>query len=334
MHRRFGNKLFLPFFKVRCRLKKRACDTGVFAGELLLSGNAIPLCSPGEFRIPISSRSNSRGERFRGTAGGNSRRTLKALVFRMLAAAAALIAATVTVRAASPLELWPSKTKPAGGDALKQQLATLDASAAALPAQLRPAIEFQKVFLQIISGADASAWRGELEKFASASGSDATTGALRELARVWLARAEMQQIDAILRKYYQEKVAFPDSLDAVKENIPAELRHDPWDKPWVYKLRAPRGMAKLASQRYTLAPGQHPELKPLKQSTGERNPPPRAWKITPRDVAGTRALEFRSASGSSAMIQPGGKVEDCTLVFVGPNWALMAGLDQLFAVTF
>jgi len=33
--------------------------------------------------------------------------------------------------------------------------------------------EFQKVLLQIRSGADAAAWRGEIDKYAKASGDDA-----------------------------------------------------------------------------------------------------------------------------------------------------------------
>jgi len=50
-------------------------------------------------------------------------------------------------------------------------------------------------------------------------------------------------------------------------------------------------------------------------------------------VAGTRSLQFTSAT-TSALIQPGGAVDDCVLLYIGSNWALLAGQDQLFSVPF
>ena len=65
----------------------------------------------------------------------------------------------------------------------------------------------------------------------------------------------------------------------------------------------------------------------------ERAPQPHGWVVTPRDVAGSTALEFRGTK-STAVIQPGGGIEGCTLLFIGDKWALLAGLDQLFAIGF
>ena len=61
--------------------------------------------------------------------------------------------------------------------------------------------------------------------------------------------------------------------------------------------------------------------------------PPHEWGITPREVNGKPALEFRAAK-ATAVIQPGGSIEGCVLLFIGDRWALMAGMDQLFAISF
>jgi len=60
------------------------------------------------------------------------------------------------------------------------------------------------------------------------------------------------------------------------------------------------------------------------------------WKIAERDIAGKKALEFRRGDAALpvATLEEGGKVEDCTLLFIGENWVLMAGADQLFALPF
>jgi hypothetical protein len=61
------------------------------------------------------------------------------------------------------------------------------------------------------------------------------------------------------------------------------------------------------------------------------------WTIALRDISGSQALEFRSDRDGTQVItvvQPGGRVDDCVLVFIGDKWALMASVDQLFAVTF
>ncbi len=237
--------------------------------------------------------------------------------------------------AGNPSDVWPANLKaPRDPAVLAQQLSTLATNAASLPPPLQPAVDFQKVFLQIISAAPESAWLADLKKLAALAGDDVIAATIRERARLWLARAEATQIDVVLRKYYGDKVDFPPSLDAVTKDIPDALRLDPWGKLWSYKL-GKANYSKIDLQRYTLAPADYPNLPPLKKSIGDRNPPPRPWKITARSVAGSTALEFKStASGGTVVAQAGARVDDCVLIFVGQKWALMAALDQLFVVTF
>ncbi len=61
-----------------------------------------------------------------------------------------------------------------------------------------------------------------------------------------------------------------------------------------------------------------------------RSPAGHSWQVTLRDAAGNTALEFRSKreNDSVAVLQPGGVVDDCTLLFIGDHWALMAAVDH------
>lgn len=241
-----------------------------------------------------------------------------------------------SLQAAAPLEIWPPQVVPLDKTALKMQLDALDSAATSLPDPLKPAVQFQKLFLQIVSGVAPSQWRGGIEKFASAQDAVPVTAGLREVSRAWLARLQMTGIDTVLRNYYRHNVRFPAMLAEIENDIPNNLRKDPWGEAWIYKPRAPQGFERLATQRYELGPTRFPQLGALDEASRHRNPQAHAWTIALRDVAGNKALEFRvpSANASVAIIQPGGKAGDCTLLYIGENWALMAGADQLFAVNF
>ena len=172
---------------------------------------------------------------------------------------------------------------------------------------------------------------------------DATTGLaefrrqteshLAEVARAWIARTQMPQIDAALRQYYRKNIRFPDTFSAIEPSLPEPLRRDPWGQPWSYQPCAPEGLSKLTAQRYRLGPAAFPSLSPLAQALGDRNPAAPAWKIALHGSREARVLEFQSATGTH-LLQPGGKIGDATLLYIGENWALLAWPDQLFAVTF
>ena len=233
---------------------------------------------------------------------------------------------TPCAHAAAP-DLWPLEVK-------ASQPAETSSS---LPTELKPAAQFQKTFLKILASAESKAqplepdWVNELRAFIAADHeNDPLAHAVAEVSRAWLARAQMRTIDAALRQYYRQNIRFPDTFSAIEASLPEPLRLDPWGQPWVYQPRAPQGLAKLKGQRYQLGPARFPELSPLAHRTPPVLP---AWKLTLRNLGDKRALEIRLAA-STATLQPGGKTGDYTLVYLGDNWALMAGPDQLFAVTF
>ena len=228
---------------------------------------------------------------------------------------------------AAPVDVWPAQVHALDAASLNRSISQIDAASGALPAELRPAADFEKVFLRIVSGLPQAAWLPDVQKFARVE------GPAGDVARTWLARVEMERIDAALRDYYAENVRFPDSLE--EANLPEALRMDPWGEKWAYRLGSPQGFSGMNGQRYELGPGRFPRLAALKEAIQLRRQPPE-WQVAERDIAGKKALEFRRGDAALpvATLEEGGKVEDCTLLFIGENWVLMAGEDQLFALPF
>ncbi|HYR58011.1 MAG TPA: hypothetical protein VEO95_05260, partial [Chthoniobacteraceae bacterium] len=222
--------------------------------------------------------------------------------------AALLLAISLTANASPPPGAWSDKiTDPAA----------LDKAWHEVPPALRTAVEFQKLLLKIRGGAPVAEWKPQMEKFASAPGDDGVIVALRDVAKIWLARAAMEQIDAALRKFYRKQVRFPDTLAEVQRDIPAEAQRDPWGEAWTFAPAAPKGFA-IAKQRYQLGPARLPRLSTLEDAVKSK-PAAFAWKITPRD----KALELRGADGKAAILQPGGRAGEIALVFIGDGWALL-----------
>lgn len=222
------------------------------------------------------------------------------------------------VHAAGPTDYWP--LQPVAATAKTQAAAVKD-----VPSSLQPAVQFQRVYCDIIAGTSVTNWRGELERLASLTGEDPVNQGVRDVARLWLARVAMQDIDAALRNYYRQHVEFPAKLP----DLPEKLRVDPWGQPWVYALHAPRGFEKQTNQRYRLGPTRAPQLSSLREAIQKRPAVTIPWKIVAKDTA----LQYKSAV-TSAIIQPGGTVDNCTLLFMGAGWGLMATAEQLFAVTY
>jgi len=231
-------------------------------------------------------------------------------------------AGLLKTRAATIPELWPAALVPLATDALDARCTALDA--VKLPANLRCAAQFQKTVFQIVSGVTATAWRPTLETLAKSAENES----VREAARIWLARTQMKEIDAVLKRYYVKKVCFPGTLAELGAAVPEQIQNDPWGEPWAYSLRAPRGMGKLKDQRYQLGPKRFPDL-----MTQKRPPVPAFTKVTVSQIGSDKTLTLESATGRAA-IQPGGVAAGATLLHIGENWALLATRDQLFAVTF
>jgi hypothetical protein len=245
------------------------------------------------------------------------------MVARWSGALAAILPGIIApLRAAAP-EAWNGRETAESLDKLWHEV----------PSAVRPAVDFEKLLRKVRLADRTSEWRVEMEKFAKAPGDDPVTVGLRELAKLWLARAMMEEIDGALRKFYRREVRFPDALNIVIQDVPPEAKRDPWGDPWVYKTAAPKGFTKLNNQRYQLGPARYPELSPLHEAA-KATPSTRAWKITSHNISGAKAIELRSAKGQVAVVQPGGKFADTTLLYIGEDWALLADTMQLFTLSF
>ena len=250
------------------------------------------------------------------------------------------LALSFSALAATPLEIWPDVPTASDVEQASRLLSSSTGNrdgrptsgAGSLPKAVQPAVRFQKLFMKILAGEKASAWRADMESFCNQAADTPVGAGLREVARAWIARAQMEEIDALLRDYYRRNIRFPAKL-AELGALPPALQKDPWGEAWSYSPTAPQGFSKLAGQRYQLGPARFPKLAPLAEAIRDRQPPAHVWEITPRDAGGNTALEFHAAQ-STAVIQPGGEIEGCRLLFIGDKWALMAGTDQLFAVGF
>ena len=251
----------------------------------------------------------------------------------MKSAAILFLAAVCAAQAALP-DLWPVEVKAAQSAEWQKQSAAL--ASASLPPELKPAAQFQKTFLKILAAGESKAqslepdWVNELRAFIAADrADDPVAHSVAEVSRAWLARVQMRKIDAVLRQYYRQNVRFPEQFSAIEASLPEALRLDPWGQPWAYRPSAPKGLEKLGGQRYLLGPACFPDL----GSASSRQTGLPAWSLAVRNLGDKRALEIRTGS-STATLQPGGKTGSMTLLYLGERWALMAGPDQLFAVTF
>lgn len=248
-----------------------------------------------------------------------------------------LLAPSLFAQTALP-DAWPVEVKVTEAEALAKRCSALEPSA---PAELKPALRFQQTFLKILStplpktpGQDP-AWVPEARVLIAGDRSDLpVTHGVAEVARAWLARAHMTKIQAGLTQYYRRHVQFPEQLNAILPSLPEPVRADPWGQPWAYRPLAPRGFSSLAGQRFQIGPAAYPTLPELGKSAGDRKLSVPAWKITRQQIAEKPALELRAPNTAPALLQPGGKAGEFTLLYIGETWALFAAPDQLFALRY
>jgi hypothetical protein len=248
---------------------------------------------------------------------------------RVATVAAAVLLALVAfgdrLTALTPTEIWGQQTP-------LPQLSQADGQA--LPGELTPAFRFQVLYGKILTSAKAPEWRSELARFADSRDTDPVSAGIREVARIWIARAEMEDIDSLLVDYYSRNIRFPKTDADFQKLLPAPLAKDPWGQPWVYSPAIPHGFsAVMMGQRYQLSPTGMPGLLSLKDAVKERQPLKITSTVTPKEIAGHHALEFRSPQ-SVSVIEPGGKAENCLLLYVGDHWALLSENDRIFSIPF
>jgi len=80
---------------------------------------------------------------------------------------------------------------------------------------------------------------------------------LQGVARIWLAWLAMEPIDAALRRYWVDRVEYPEKLETLAERklLRPEQLVDPWGKPWVYRAGPLAIAPDVARQSYTLGSG-------------------------------------------------------------------------------
>lgn len=98
---------------------------------------------------------------------------------------------------------------------------------------------------------------------------------LRDIARAWHARIQMEAIDQALRKYWVKKAWYPERLAELGELklIDPKQLTDPWGKPFGYTTGPLRFAPKVPRQKYTLTcsaiQGDSKALKGLLKKTTE-----------------------------------------------------------------
>ena len=246
------------------------------------------------------------------------------------------VSAETALGQAAPAELWPTQVPaPAAAGTVDVRESKLEAAAGTLAAELRPAVQFEETFLRIMAGVPESQWLPSVRTFATATANDPVSTGVREVARAWLARTEMEAIGTRLDQYFGENVRYPATLAEVEKSLPTDLQTDPWGDAWVYRPHAPKGFPGETRERYQLGPKRCPDLGRLRDAIGGRQPfTPPAWKVTLQVATNNRALDFRLDGVSKGLITAGGKIGEYTLLYVGDHWALMASTDQLFTIAF
>lgn len=236
-----------------------------------------------------------------------------------------LVSIPSQLSASTPIQIW-------GQGGASTQLSQADARQ--LPAELSPAFGFQLLYEKILAGAKPSEWRSEMAELASTKSTDPVSLATRDVARVWLARVETQDIDLLLLEYYRHNVRFPKTDAEFQKLLPSSLSKDPWGQPWVYSAQTPRGFSSVMNgQRYQVSPSGVPGLLSLEDSLKNRKVLELGFTVTARELGGHQVLEFRSPQ-MLAVIGPGGKAGSFTLMYIGDHWALLSADDRIFAISF
>lgn len=230
---------------------------------------------------------------------------------------------------ASVEDIWPRSLEGWDHDRMARQAALV--VNAEVPSRLRPTLAYQALYLRIMAGEPIDSWEDEVRQMAAQSGEGVVGTQIQELARVWEARLRMRGVERHLRDYYRRQVRFPAALSEL--DLPAELRTDPWGEPWAYQPARPATLPNLEGQRFHLAPSRYPDLTPLNLALSTPPEAAAGWRINRQTVAGRAALQITTPE-TTALIEPGGRVGEATLLYATDTWALFAGRDRLFGVTF
>jgi len=147
------------------------------------------------------------------------------------------------------------------------------------------------------------------------------------VARTWLARLQMADLDAALRRYWVLKVEYPEKLDALVERklVAADQIVDPWGKPFAYTTGRLRAAPGLPRQTYSLAcaaiEGDSRQLPRLLKESGEF-----ASKFQLKAIGGVKPLSALIALGGAdkpVHVAEGEKIGTARLLKLTPQGAVL-----------
>lgn len=152
--------------------------------------------------------------------------------------------------------------------------------------------------------------------------------AVAELARGWLARIQMEKLDAALRRYWIEKIEYPEKLEALVERklVPPELIVDPWGKPFVYTTRPLKARPDLPRQLYTLSCSAiEGDSRSLKAALARTLEVPKKFQL--KAIGGVKPLAaliaFQDKAKKALNVAEGERVDGATLVKLTPQGAIL-----------
>ncbi len=164
---------------------------------------------------------------------------------------------------------------------------------------------------------------------AKASANDSLGLATRDLARGWLARLQMVALDAALRRYWTDRVEYPEKLEALVERklAPPEAIVDPWGKAFAYAARPLRARPDLPRQAYTLACSAiEGDSRSLKAALAKTAALPAKFQL--KAIGGVKPLAALIAFADDKARKPvnlaeGEKLDGATLVKLTPQGAIL-----------
>ncbi|MBL7222494.1 MAG: hypothetical protein ISS72_01445 [Candidatus Brocadiae bacterium] len=177
------------------------------------------------------------------------------------------------------------------------------------------------------------------EAFARAAGGTPTTALGRAVAqggRAWLARLQMVQLDAALRKYWVDVVEYPASLDGVvmRKLVAPEAIVDPWGKPFAYETGRLKLAPDMPRQKYTLRctaiEGTSRDLKKFLVATRGFG---QGFKVRGIVAGPPRGANVVTPDGRSANVAEASKLGTATVVTIGLQAVVIADSDNVAVLT-
>jgi len=183
-------------------------------------------------------------------------------------------------------------------------------------------------------------WADARRAFAAAARTpDTKPGpAIRRVAFVWMARCQMAELRAALRRYYTDKVEYPEALAGLvaAKLVAADAVTDPWGKPFRYRTDRLRIAPKLPRQAYVLGCASLPgDKRSLATFLGASAAFERMWMFRAPVPGKPPAAMLAPAghAGKTVRVVEGSRTATARVVQITPDVVLLASDDFLAILT-